>query len=84
MQKVIYIANLFIICQYSLLSILGVKRLGAVSFPSDGILDHRHIIRPTCPNMGRDVLKIVGRVVLVRDLTGPSGLVRVVFGSSCP
>ena len=26
----------------------------------------------------------VGRVVLVRDFIGPSGLVRVVFGPSCP
>ena len=26
----------------------------------------------------------LGRVVLVRDFIGPSGLVRVVFGPSCP
>ena len=26
----------------------------------------------------------IGRVVLVRDFIGPSGLVRVVFGPSCP
>ena len=26
----------------------------------------------------------LGRVVLVRDFVGPSGLVRVVFGPSCP
>ena len=26
----------------------------------------------------------LGRVVLVRDFFGPSGLVRVVFGPSCP
>ena len=26
----------------------------------------------------------LGRVVLVRDFIGPSGIVRVVFGPSCP
>ena len=26
----------------------------------------------------------LGRVVLVRDFIGPSGVVRVVFGPSCP
>ena len=26
----------------------------------------------------------LGRVVLVRDFIGPSGLVRLVFGPSCP
>ena len=41
------------------------------------------ILEPSCPILVRDVLKIMGRVVLVRDFIGPSGLVRVVFGPSC-
>ena len=41
------------------------------------------ILGPSCLNVGRAVLKNMGRVVLVRDFIGPSGLVRVVFGPSC-
>ena len=41
------------------------------------------ILGPSCPILVRDVLSILGRVVLVRDFIGPSGLVRVVFGPSC-
>ena len=41
------------------------------------------ILGPSCPILVRDVLKIMGRVVLVRDFIGPSGLVRIVFGPSC-
>ena len=44
---------------------------------------HLMILGPSCPILVRDVLKIMGRVVLVRDFIGPSGLVRVVFGPSC-
>ena len=48
------------------------------------ILDrHLMTLGPSCPNLGRDVLKNMGRVVLVRDFIWPSGLVRVVFGPSC-
>ena len=50
--------------------------LSAVSLPSEGILDRRPmILGPSCPNLDQDVLKIKGRVVLVRDFIGPSGLV---------
>ena len=44
---------------------------------------HLLILGPSCLNLGRAVLKNMGRVVLVRDFIGPSGLVRVVFGPSC-
>ena len=48
------------------------------------VLDrHLLILGPSCLNFGRAVLKNMGRVVLVRDFIGPSGLVRVVFGPSC-